>query len=253
YAQDQIFVTGRKRLRYPEGLDGIASSDDELVAAGGGPALDCAGICVRKACQTGPGRRQRGHDILHVPALFRRSIYIARADAKRDRVVDDACRSGPTGLVKDIGRLDPGGIQFAMGGSERQSLERPKRDGHVDHEDTASTHKVDLRPRVDVAAGDAVDVGAGAVSLRDHMRWPVVGRIPVFVAFGDMGFEKFADHRGDRAGPGPIIAREYEAIERVTQDLCQRVIDPDKQVRAACAAQHAQPSVGKEIVDGMGG
>jgi len=61
------------------------------------------------------------------PALFRRASPIIADKRTSDGVDNDACRSGPTGLVKDIGRLDPGGIQFAVGGSERQSLGRPKR------------------------------------------------------------------------------------------------------------------------------
>ncbi|WP_161774226.1 hypothetical protein [Sphingobium sp. Ant17] len=72
-------------------------------------------------------------------ALFRWAIPIVADNGKPDGVDDDACRSGPTGLIKDIGGLDPGGVQFSVARSERYSLERSKRHVHVDHEDTAST------------------------------------------------------------------------------------------------------------------
>lgn len=72
------------------------------------------------------------------PDLFRRTSPFIADKRPSDGVDDDACRSGPTGLIKDIGGLDPGGIEFTMGGSERQSFERPKRHGDLDHEDIAS-------------------------------------------------------------------------------------------------------------------
>lgn len=62
--------------------------------------------------------------LMREPALFRRASPFIADRRTSDGVDDDARRSDPTGLVKDIGRLDPGGIQFTMGGSERRSLER---------------------------------------------------------------------------------------------------------------------------------
>src|SRR3546814_4351786 len=85
-----------------------------------------------------PPRSTRTDTLFPYTTVFR-AAPIAGGDRATDAVDDGASRFAPTGLVEKIGGVHPGGIEFALGGSKRDSSERQQRHVHFNHEDTAST------------------------------------------------------------------------------------------------------------------